>query len=423
MTAFESFVALRYLRPRKSEGFISVVAGFSLAGILLGVATLIVVMSVMSGVEQELTSRIIGMKSHVTVMGDRTGIENYDALASEIAAMPGVKSAIPAIEGQVMVSAHGVAQGAIVEGMRAADLDKKPLLAKHIVAGDTAAFASGDGILIGARMAERLALKPGDMLTLISPEGRATIAGVVPRIKAYPIAGIFEAGMVEYDAALVIMPFEESQIYFKYRSESESGEVARDAAAKLEVMLDNPNAAPAVAAQISGRYQNQYEAHSWQEESRSLFEGLAMQRKLMVIVLTLIIIVAAFSLISGLVMLVRSKRRDIAILRTMGATRRGILKIFLLTGSAIGILGTALGVGLGLLIAANIAAIQHWIEARVGAKLFADQLYFFTTLPSDIHAADVISVIVAALGLSFLSTLYPAWKAAKLDPAEALRYE
>lgn len=430
-SSLETMIAFRYLRARRKSGFVSVVAGFSLVGIALGVATLIIVLAVMSGVRAELTTRIVGISPHIMVYAPTARMAEYETLTQKMTGMAGIASAAPVVEGQVMVTAGSASSGALVNGIAPADLKRKILLIKSITAGDLTTFEAGEGVVIGYRMAERLGLRAGDPITLISPEGRATLAGVVPRIKTYTVSAIFNSGMYEYDFGLIVMPLTEAQSFFKHKDPmlmpaTDGGlpSIApRTTVSGLEIMVHDAADATQIAHDIAQNLPRGFRVIPWQEQRASLFAALAIQRNMMAVVLMLIILVASFTLVSGLVMLVQGKGRDIAILRTMGATRARIMRIFILAGSAIGFVGTFSGLALGLLIAANIAAIQHFIERILNTELFADSLYFFTTLPSQINALDVIWVTTAAVLLSFIATLYPAWRAASLHPAEALRYE
>lgn len=417
LTAFERMVAFRYLRARREEGLISVIALFSLVGIALGVATLIVVLAVMNGVRGEMIKSIIGLEGHVTVLSASGGIQGYEDLAKHIAEMPGVKSALPKVEGQIMASYKGSATGSMVVGYRFDDLKMKPLLVDRLVEGDLGALQRGEGIVIGQRMAEKMGLRLGDSLTLISPEGRATVAGLVPRVKAYPVVGMFNIGMYAYDSGLIVMPFEDAQSYFKLKENGANG------VSSIEVMADDADRSMEVAKEIAAGVGTGFRIYDWKASNNQIFQAVLVQRNVMFLILMLIILVASFNIISSLIMLVREKGRDVAVLRTMGASRRSILKIFMACGSFVGIMGTALGVALGLLIAFNTENIQLWLEGMMGHKLFADELYFLSHLPSKVEASEVFSVIGMALGLSFLATIYPARRAASLDPAEALRYE
>jgi lipoprotein-releasing system permease protein len=417
LTAFERTVAFRYLRARREEGLISVIALFSLIGIALGVATLIVVLAVMNGVRGELIKSIIGLEGHVSVYSEGNGIDDFEALSEKIRALPGVKNAIPKIEGQIMVSHKGAASGAMVAGLRSEDLAKKELLVSKITQGNLSAFERGEGIIIGSRMAEKMGVALGDEITLISPEGRATVAGLVPRVKAYRVAAMFSIGMFAYDSGLIILPFEEAQIYFKLRDNG------ANKASLIEVIAGDPEAAPMLARQIAHTLHPGYRVYDWKSSNNHLFQAVLVQRNVMFLILMLIILVASFNIISSLIMLVREKGRDVAILRTLGATRGAILRIFVTCGASVGVMGTVLGVGLGLLIAYNTEEIQLWLESMMGHKLFADELYFLSHLPSKVDGSEVMTVALISLTLAFLATLYPARRAASLDPAEGLRYE
>lgn len=415
---FEFLIAFRYLRARREEGFISVIALFSLVGIALGVATLIVVLSVMNGVRSELINSIIGLEGHITVYSsEQGGIADYDKISADVASIAGVVSSIPKVEGQIMASHNGISSGAMVSGFRAADIEKKPLLVKKIPAEELAAFARGEGVIIGKRMAEKMRLNIGDDMMLISPEGRATVAGLVPRVKSYPVVGMFELGMFAYDNGLIIMPFSESQTYFKLR---ENGD---DKVSSIEIMVENPDKAQEVARQISREIKGGFRYYDWKTSNNHIFEAVIVQRNVMFLILMLIILVASFNIISSLIMLVREKGKDIAILRTMGASRASVLRIFFMCGASIGVVGTFLGLLLGLLISFNTENIQLWLETMMGHRLFSAELYFLSHLPSKVDYLEVVMVLSMALAISFIATIYPAFRAAKLNPAEALRYE
>jgi lipoprotein-releasing system permease protein len=410
---FERMVAMRYLRSRRREGFISFITWMSLLGIALGVATLIIVMAVMNGFRHELLSRILGLNGHLSVYGVLNVMSKFDPLAEKVRGVPGVLTVTPVIEGQVMATARGVARGAVVRGVRRADLAGRPLVADNIIAGSLADFGGGDTVLVGQRLANRLGLMVGEAITLISPQGNATAFGTVPRLRSYRIAATFEIGMYEYDSSFVFMPLEAAQLYFKMPG----------AVSYLEVMIDDADRARERAAVVSQVLGGRGRIHDWQQSNASFFNAIQVERNVMFLILTLIIVVAAFNIVSSLIMLVKDKGRDIAILRTMGATRGMIMRIFLLSGASVGVIGTFLGLALGLAFAVNIETIRQWIEGLTNTELFAAEIYFLSHLPAKIDPTEVGAVVVMGLGLSFLATLYPSWRAARIDPVDALRYE
>ena len=410
---FERMVALRYLRARRREGFISVIAGFSLLGIGLGVATLIIVMSVMNGFRQELLGRILGVGGHVNVYGQGPSLGDFDSLAERLRKLPLVVTVRPVVDGQVMASANNVASGAVVRGVRADDLQSKHLISDHIVIGSLDAFRVGDAILVGSRMAARMGLRVGDQLTLISPRGNVTAFGTVPRLRAYRIGGIFEAGMYEHDNNFIYMPLEAAQVFFQLD----------DAVSMLEVTLTNPDAVRAARGELAKAVGPGVRLVDWQQMNSSFFSAIQVERNVMFLILTLIILVAAFNVISGMIMLVKDKGRDIAILRTMGATRAMIMRIFLLAGASVGVFGTLFGFVLGLVFCANIETIRQWVQYLSGSEIFPAEIYFLSQLPAVIDPHEVATVVIMSLSLSLLATLYPSWRAARLDPVEALRYE
>ena len=409
---FERMVAFRYLRARRQEGFISVIAIFSLLGIMLGVATLIIVMSVMNGFRAELLHEILGINGHLGVFSAQGRIPDFDALAAKVKEVPGVTAVRPLVEGQVLASANGRSAGVMVRGMRESDLAAQTLLASHISKEALQAFGD-DNVLVGSKLAFKLGIRPGSQITLLSPQGSATAFGNVPRVKTYHVGGTFEIGMYEYDSSFVFMPMAAAQLFFQ----------VPDAATSLEVFVDDPDQARAIGYSIYRLLGDKFRVYDWQQSNSAILGAVEIERDVMFIILSLIVLVAAFNIISSMIMLVKDKGSDIAILRTMGATRGMILRIFILSGASIGIVGTVLGFVIGVLFTINIEEIRQFVQGVLGVNLFSEQIYFFTRIPAKIDWREVASVLIMAFGLSFLATLYPSWRAARLDPVEALRYE
>ncbi len=412
-SAFEWMVAARYLRPRRQEGFISVIAAFSLLGTALGVATLIVVMAVMNGFRVELLDRILGLNGHIVVQDIEGGVRNYDALADKLRRVEGVVAVTPVVEGQVMAMAKSNASGAVVRGLRAGDLRARGIVASKVVAGSLKDFKGPDAVAVGSRLARKLGLTVGRPITLVAPKGRASPMGTVPRMRAYRIVATFEVGMYEYDSSFIFMPLKAAQVFF-LRGATVSG---------IEVMVEDPDDLAAARQRLFEAVPGGLRLYDWQQANSHFFTALQVERNVMFLILTLIIIVAAFNIISGLIMLVKDKGSDIAILRTMGATRGAVMRIFLISGTCIGVSGTLLGLVLGVLFADNIDLIRIWLEGLTGAELWAAEIRFLSNLPARIDATEVSAVVGMGLGLSFLATLYPSWRASRIDPVEALRYE
>ena len=413
-SALERMIAWRYLRSRRREAFISVIAGFSFTGIMLGVATLIIVMAVMNGFRTELLNRILGINGHLIVAPIDSPLEDYDHLVKRMDALKGVKFAIPVVEGQALVQgAIGAGTGALVRGLREQDVNKLELIAKNVKSGTFASFDTSDGVAIGTRMAQNLGLGVGDDLKIISPDGDVTPFGVNARTKAYPIRAIFEIGMSEYDASIVLMPLGEAQLFFNQEDRVQS----------IEVFAENPDKVDDLRAGVEEAAERPVMLTDWRQRNATFFSALEVERNVMFMILTLIVLVAALNIISGLIMLVKDKGRDIAILRTMGATRGAIMRIFLMTGAAIGVTGTLAGVVLGVVVCLNVESIRAFFSWLSGTTLFNPELYFLSQLPAKMNVGETLSVIGMALFLSFIATILPAWRAAKLDPVDALRYE
>jgi lipoprotein-releasing system permease protein len=412
-SSFEWMMALRYLRARRQEGFVSVIAWFSLLGIMLGVATLIIVMSVMNGFRQELLTRILGVNGHLSIYGESQQLNNFDDLGLRIKNINGVVKVMPTAEGHVMASANGQAKGAVVRGLRQSDIMSRPILSGNIQQGSLKNFVGNNAVVLGYRMARSLSLKIGDKLTLISPKGNVTAFGTVPRMKAYRVAAIFDVGMHEYDSGFIFMPLAAAQVYFKFPA----------SVSYLDVTIKNPNSAAEMVRIIRNKLGSKIRVYDWQRTNSSFFNAIQVERNVMFLILTLIIVVAAFNIISGMIMLVKDKGRDIGILRTMGATRSMVMRIFLISGASIGIVGTLAGFCLGIAFASNIETIRQILQGLTGTDLFAAEIYFLSKLPAVVDPGEVLTVVLMGLGLSFLATIYPSWRAARLDPLEALRYE
>ncbi|RAX39043.1 lipoprotein-releasing ABC transporter permease subunit [Rhizobium tropici] len=413
-SGFERLVAWRYLRSRRKEASISVIAGFSLVGIMLGVAALIIVMAVMNGFRAELFKQILGFNGHVVVQPIDSPLSDYAELAKKFSAVPGVTMALPLVEGETLASGRGGSgTGALVRGIRSEDLTKLKSVSDHVVSGDMVGFASGQGVLVGSRLARQLGLTVGDQITLTAPDGDVTPFGVNPRVKAYTISGIFEVGMSEYDSSVVFMPLEEAQVFFN----------AEGIVEKIELFVTNPDDVDELRPKIEEAAGRQIFLTDWRQVNATFFSALQVERNTMFMILTLIVLVAALNIISGLIMLVKDKGSDIAILRTMGATSGAIMRIFFMTGAAIGVVGTLAGVILGVVVCLNIESIRQFFSWISGTVIFNPEVYFLSKLPAQMNLGETVSVVVMALTLSFLATIFPAWRASRLDPVQALRYE
>jgi lipoprotein-releasing system permease protein len=412
-SAFEWMLSARYLRARRKEGFISVIAGFSFLGIMLGVATLIIVMAVMNGFRTELMSKILGLNGHVLIQPLEQAMTDYAEVAKKVSAIKGVTLAVPLVEGQALASSPFQASGVLVRGLREQDLRNLPAIGPNIKNGTLDGFDEGQGVVIGARLANQLSVRAGDQVTLVAPRGAVTPMGTTPRIKTYKIAALFEIGMSEYDNVFVFMPLAEAQAYF-----NRSGDVSA-----IEVYIDNPDQIDKYRKLINENAGRPVFLVDWRQRNATFFNALQVERNVMFLILTLIVLVAALNIVSGLIMLVKDKGHDIAILRTMGATKGAVLRIFFITGASIGVVGTLVGFGLGLLICLNIEEIRQFLSWLSARELFSPELYYLSQMPADVDSGETIAVLIMALALSFVATLYPAWRAARLDPVEALRYE
>ncbi|MCG8561949.1 MAG: lipoprotein-releasing ABC transporter permease subunit [Hyphomicrobiales bacterium] len=410
---FEWLLAFRYLRARRKEGFISVIAGFSFIGIMLGVATLIIVLSVMNGFRSELFDKILGLNGHVVVHSMTGRFTDFDQVAERLRKVPGVKSVLPLIEGQALVSSNAAAQGALVRGLREADLMSLKAISDKIRHGSLKGFDENPAIAIGTRMANQHRIKLGDQISLMTPRGKQTPFGTTPGIKRYRVGAIFEMGMSEYDNSIIFMPLNEAQKYFNQR-----GRVS-----VLEVIIDNPDRVGELSPALLKAGGPTIYITDWRQRNASFFNALQVERNVMFLILTLIVLVAALNIVSGLIMLVKDKSADIAILRTMGATRGAVMRVFFITGASIGIVGTLAGFAIGMVVCLNIEAIRQFIARLTNTEIFSPELYYLSQLPAEVDSSEVITVVVMALTLSILATLYPSWRASRLDPVEALRYE
>lgn len=410
-------IGWRYLRSPHKEKSFSVISLLSFMGISLGVAVLIVVMAVMNGFKIDLMERILGINGHITIQKWPDDIKNYQDIIASLQELPEIVAVAPMVQGQVMASSRFANTGSYVRAVRPEDLAAKPLISNNIISGDLGLFSSNqsDYILIGKNMADKLGVVAGQEISLISPRGNITVLGNIPRSKRYKIAAIFNAGMYEYDAATIFMPFAMGQTYFKHKN----------AATAIEIMLEDA----VMAENMVGKIQNHlidefgnFRVYDWQRSNAQFFNAINVQRNVMFFILACMLLIASLNMISSLVMLVQEKSSSIAILRTMGASRAKIIGIFFMCGAYIGIIGTICGLIIGVSFALNIDDIRLWLESLSGAELFAAEIYFLSTLPAKLLWVDVAQVVATALGISFATTLYPAWKASRTDPAEALRY-
>ena len=410
---FERLTAWRYLRAKRKEGFISVITGFAFTGIALGVATLIIVMSVMNGFKAELLNRILGINGHISIVASpEFPFNNYKKAVADLQNIDGIDLAIPMIEKQLLVSSSRGAEGAMVRGITAEDILKKKVMRDGFAKVDTN-FFNDDVVVLGYKLAQKLGVYVDDEITLISPNGKVTAFGSVPRIKSYRVIGTFDMGMHEYDSNFIFMPLPAAQKYFGLQ----------DAVSVIDVSLKNDKQLPQLRAIIEKSVSLDAYVYDWKQTNSAFFNAIDVERNVMFLILTLIILVAAFNIITGLIMLVKDKSRDVAVLRTMGATKAMIMRIFFMDGAFIGVVGTSLGVFIGLLFRHNIENIRQFLQNMSGRELFSSEIYFMSHLPAKVDNCEVLSVVIVTLILCFLATIYPAYRASKFEPAEALRYE
>ncbi|NHO31957.1 lipoprotein-releasing ABC transporter permease subunit [Acetobacter fallax] len=411
--SFERAVAGRYLRARKGERFVSVIAIFSLVGIALGVATLIIVMAVMNGFRSDLMGRILGLNGDLTLYGVTRSITEYDDLAGKVRKVPGVVSATPLLEGQVLLSAGPYSAGGIVHGMTRRGLQDLKAVSSSIIAGSLDDFQGDDAVAIGVTLADRAGLVIGSKITLVSPNGAATAFGTMPRVRAYRVVAIFDAGVNDYNAGYVFLPLPAAQVYFQ----------KPNAVSQIVVMTANAdNVQPVTRAIERTLADPRIRVLDWTNSNNAFFGAVQVEQNVMFLILTLIILVAAFNVISSLIMMVKDKTVDIAVLRTLGATRGAIMRIFLMCGASVGVTGTLLGTLIGVVFCENIERIRQLLQKITGTNLFNPEVYYLEHLPAKLVWGQVLEVITMALVLSLLATLYPSWRAARTDPVEALRH-
>lgn len=412
-SAFEWLLSGRYLRARRKEGFISVIAGFSFLGIMLGVATLIIVMAVMNGFRKELVDKIVGLNGHLLVQPLESPLTDWNDVAERISRVPDVRLAVPVVDGPAMASSAQNATGVLVRGIRSDDLNKLSAIAGNIQQGSLDGFDRGQGVAIGRRLAEQLSVKAGDNITLVAPDGTVRSKGAAARIKPYKVAAVFSIDMSEYDSVMVFLQLAEAQTYFN----------RADDVSAIEVFLaGSPDRVDSFRRPVADAAARPVFLVDWRRRTSAFFAALQVERNVMFLILTLIVLVAALNIVSGLIMLVKDKGSDIAILRTIGASRGAIMRIFLIAGAAIGVFGTLAGLLVGMLVCLNIEAIRRFLSWLTNTELFPPKLYFLSKLPAEIDAGETAAVVAMALTLSFLATLYPSWRAARLDPVDVLRY-
>ena len=415
---FEWLVASRYLRPRRKEGLISVIAIFSFVGIMLGVMTLIVVMAVMNGFRHELYNKLLGINGHFTVSKFSEPFTDYDETAKRIANLPFVKSAMPLIEGQALFtnpSQAGNSVAVYVRGMRGADIAtlQTQFTTGGMRGGTLEGFDQSGSIALGLRLANSLNVGVGDQVKLVTARGKSTIFGIKPNSKIYNVSSLFEVGMAQFDNSIAFLPLQEAQAFFELPGQANF----------IEVKVDDPERVKALSPAMRGAVGDHYVINDWMMRDASLLSVIDVERNTMFLILSLIVLVATLNIISGLMMMVKDKGRDIAILRTMGATPGAIMRIFLMNGASVGFAGTLAGFVLGVIICANLEAIRGFISWATGTAVFNGDVYLLTQLPVRMNPYETGSIVIGSFLMALLATIYPSWRASRLDPVEALRYE
>ena len=412
-SSLEWHIAGRYLRTKRRESFISIIAGISFLGIMLGVATLIVVMAVMNGFRADLLDRILGVNGHATIRPYETRFIDRDVLAEQLQKVEGVVLATPLVDGQAMLSSGDAARGVLLRGLPVEKLQALPSLKDNVIDGSLAALAQPKTIAVGARLAKRYGFKVGQKISLISPRGTVTPFGTAPRLRQFKLVAIFRVGLSEYDLNFTFASIETASSFFGFGAHQGA----------IDVLIDDPDLIDMRAPQLRAAAGDDTYLTDWKQTNRTLAGALEVERNVMFIILTMILLVAALNIVSGLVMLVRDKGRDIAVLRSMGASRGMVLRIFFITGASIGVVGTLAGLIAGILLSTYVEEIRQFLIWTTGANLFPAEIYFLERMPSRILLQDVVQIALMALTLSFLSTLYPAWRAASQEPVELLRNE
>ena len=413
-SGFERLVAWRYLRPRRKEAAVSIVTIISLVGVTLGVAALIIVMAVMNGFRAELLDRILGLNGHLVISAIDTPLDDYEDVSARIAKLPGVKMVTPIVEGQALATGNvGAGAGVLVRGIRGEDFVKLDSISGNIQEGSVESYLTGDGVAIGSRMAVNLGLITGDLIKVISPEGDVTPFGTTPRVKSYPVRAIFEMGMSEYDSSIIFMPLEEAQLYFNQEG----------VAQVIEVFVDDPDAVDSYKPEIEQAANRPIFVSDWRQRNQAFFSALIIERNAMFLILSIVVVVASLNIVASLIMMVKEKARGVAILRTMGATQAAVMRIFIMAGIGVGFVGTVTGFILGMLVCWNIKSIQRLMNWMAGADVWDPTIRFLSEIPAKMNPYETLAVVILSLGLSFVAAILPAWRAAKLDPVEALRYE